>query len=59
MALEVKNYIELLKEQSKILIEINTVNDKIIAEQRLMIETQQEMINLLKNSLNIKNHADN
>jgi hypothetical protein len=54
MAPEIKTYIELMKKESIILHEINAVNDKIIAEQKVLIEAQREMINLFKESLNIK-----
>ena len=54
MAPKVKEYIDLMKKESQILKDLNDVNNKIIAEQKAMIETQQILINLLKESLNIK-----
>jgi len=54
MAPEVKKYIDLMKKESQILKDLNDVNNKIIAELKTMIETQQILINLLKESLNIK-----
>jgi len=53
MTAEVKEYIDLMKKESQILNELNDVNNKIIAEQKKIIENQYTLIELLKTTKNI------
>lgn len=43
-----KDYIELLKKQTEILVDLNNINNRIIHEQKELIKNQEEMIILLK-----------